>query len=58
MLWIHRYDLTVTVLIPLFKANPGKTSGCLAGCIAGIVIACLVILGGAAGGGYYVYNKK
>ncbi|XP_036931299.1 carcinoembryonic antigen-related cell adhesion molecule 6-like isoform X2 [Acanthopagrus latus] len=52
-----RYDtsspLAVTVLV-----NPGKTSGCSAGCIIGIVIACLVVFGGAAGGGYYVYNKK
>ncbi|XP_051263032.1 carcinoembryonic antigen-related cell adhesion molecule 20-like [Dicentrarchus labrax] len=39
-------------------AVPDKTSGCSSGCIAGIVIACLVICGAAAGGGYYVYKKQ
>ncbi|XP_061771065.1 carcinoembryonic antigen-related cell adhesion molecule 5-like isoform X2 [Nerophis ophidion] len=35
-----------------------SASPCGAGCIAGIVLACLVICGAAAGGGYYVYNKQ
>nr|XP_057909100.1 carcinoembryonic antigen-related cell adhesion molecule 5 isoform X2 [Doryrhamphus excisus] len=31
---------------------------CTAGCIAGIVIASLVICAASAGGGYYIYNKQ
>ncbi|XP_034554368.1 carcinoembryonic antigen-related cell adhesion molecule 5-like [Notolabrus celidotus] len=36
-----------------FTSNP-----CPPGCIAGIVIACLVVVGAAAGVGYYFYRKK
>uniref|UniRef100_A0A668TRG0 Ig-like domain-containing protein n=1 Tax=Oreochromis aureus TaxID=47969 RepID=A0A668TRG0_OREAU len=35
-----------------------QPSGCAAGCIAGIVIACCVIFAAAVGGGYYIYKKK
>lgn len=34
------------------------SSGCTAGCIAGIVMTCFVIVAAAAGGGYYIYKKK
>ncbi|KAK5861850.1 hypothetical protein PBY51_017294 [Eleginops maclovinus] len=47
-----RYDMSqpsvVSLLVP---------SDCPGGCIAGIVIGLLVVIG-AGGGGYYVYNKK
>ncbi|XP_030251042.1 carcinoembryonic antigen-related cell adhesion molecule 6-like [Sparus aurata] len=36
----------------------GETSGCSAGCIAGIVIACLAVCAAAGGGGYYLYTRK
>nr|XP_020496245.1 carcinoembryonic antigen-related cell adhesion molecule 1-like isoform X8 [Labrus bergylta] len=39
----------VTVIVP---------SSCSGGCIAGIVIACLVIPGAAAAAGYFIYKKK
>nr|XP_029131164.1 carcinoembryonic antigen-related cell adhesion molecule 6-like isoform X3 [Labrus bergylta] len=39
----------VTVIVP---------SNCSGGCIAGIVIACLVIPGAAAAAGYFIYKKK
>ncbi|XP_051812350.1 LOW QUALITY PROTEIN: carcinoembryonic antigen-related cell adhesion molecule 5-like [Acanthochromis polyacanthus] len=35
-----------------------QSSGCSAGCIAGIVIACCVLIAGAVGVGFYVYRKK
>ncbi|XP_054637540.1 carcinoembryonic antigen-related cell adhesion molecule 5-like [Dunckerocampus dactyliophorus] len=35
-----------------------NSSLCSAGCIAGIVIASLVICAAAAGAGYYIYNKQ
>ncbi|KAM6994845.1 cell adhesion molecule CEACAM21-like isoform 4-T4 [Tautogolabrus adspersus] len=37
---------------------PEGSSGCSDGCIAGIVIACLVIVGAAAVAGYFIYKKK
>ncbi|CAI5663692.1 unnamed protein product [Oreochromis niloticus] len=39
-------------------APSDPSSGCTAGCITGIVIACFVIVAAAAGGGYYIYKKK
>ena len=37
---------------------PEETADCTTGCIVGIVIACLVILGGACGGGFYIFKRK
>nr|XP_029138678.1 carcinoembryonic antigen-related cell adhesion molecule 5-like [Labrus bergylta] len=45
------HGVTVTVSSPV----PSRCSG---GCIAGIVIACLVIPGAAAAAGYFIYKKK
>ncbi|XP_025767413.1 carcinoembryonic antigen-related cell adhesion molecule 6-like [Oreochromis niloticus] len=39
-------------------APSDPSSGCTAGCITGIVIACFVIVAAAAGGGYYINKKK
>ncbi|XP_036071850.1 carcinoembryonic antigen-related cell adhesion molecule 1-like [Oryzias melastigma] len=33
------------------------TSGCYAGCIAGIVVGCLVVVAAASAGGFFVYKK-
>ena len=41
-----------------FHTVAEKAGGLSAGAIAGIVIACLLVVGGALGGGFYVYNKK
>ncbi|KAK5861851.1 hypothetical protein PBY51_017295 [Eleginops maclovinus] len=46
------HELTVT----LTEQRPDP-SGCSGGCIAGIVIGVLVVIGAAGGGGYYVYYK-
>ncbi|XP_061531445.1 carcinoembryonic antigen-related cell adhesion molecule 1-like [Phycodurus eques] len=43
------HTLTVTV---------ETVATCSAGCIAGIVVACLVICAAATGGGYYIYHKR
>ncbi|XP_061677152.1 carcinoembryonic antigen-related cell adhesion molecule 20-like isoform X2 [Syngnathoides biaculeatus] len=43
------HTLTVTV---------ETVTTCSAGCIAGIVVSCLVICAAAIGGGYYVYHKR
>ncbi|XP_028326914.1 carcinoembryonic antigen-related cell adhesion molecule 6-like isoform X2 [Gouania willdenowi] len=42
--------ITVTVLV--------VSPACSAGCIAGIVIACLVLVAGLVGGGYFYLHKK
>ncbi|XP_065813975.1 carcinoembryonic antigen-related cell adhesion molecule 5 isoform X5 [Labrus bergylta] len=45
------HGVTVIVSSPV-------SSSCSGGCIAGIVIACLVIPGAAAAAGYFIYKKK
>ncbi|XP_030250462.1 carcinoembryonic antigen-related cell adhesion molecule 6-like [Sparus aurata] len=50
-----RYETSLVVSV---LTIPGKTSGCSAGCIAGIVIACLLVCAAAAAGGYYIFIKR
>ncbi|XP_073340700.1 cell adhesion molecule CEACAM5-like [Pagrus major] len=52
-----RYETSQSLVVSVM-AIPDETPGCAAGCIAGIVIACLVVCAAAAGGGYYIFRKK
>lgn len=58
---VNRFHETLPVHVHIsffIQPIPEKTSCSSAGCIAGAVIACLVVCAAAAGGGYYIYKEK
>ncbi len=55
---LREFYKTCVFLSFLNLAILDEIPSCSAGCIAGIVIACLVFLGAAVGGGYYIFKKK